>query len=97
MELLNHDLPHEFPEHLEKMRALKLADKHFAKLFTQYDEDNYAISKYEQGVGVITEDALEELKKQRLKTKDEIYQILLTADMPDEETLAAVTTAATSG
>lgn len=97
MELLNHDLPHEFPEHLEKMRALKLADKHFAKLFTQYDEENYAIAKYEQGVEVISEDALDELKKQRLKTKDEIYQILQTTDMPDAETMAAAASAATSG
>lgn len=92
MQLLNHDLSHEFPEHLEKMRALKLADKHFDRLFTHYDEKNVAITKYEQGVGVITDDALEELKKQRLKTKDEIYQILQTAD-----TLAAATNAATTG
>lgn len=96
MELLNHDLTHEFPEHLEKMRALKLADKHFAKLYTQYDEENYAITKHEQGEGVVTDDALEVLKKQRLKTKDEIYQILLKADMPDEETLAVAAAAATA-
>ena len=97
MELLNHDLSQEFPEYQEKMHALKLADKHFAKLFTQYDEDNYAIAKYEQGDGVITNEALEELKKQRLKTKDEIYQILQTADMPDEQTLAVAATAASAG
>lgn len=97
MQLLNHDLSHEFPKHLEKMRVLKLADKHFDRLFTQYDEKNYAITKYEQGVGVIADDALEELKKQRLKTKDEIYQILQTADMPDAETVAAATSAATTG
>ena len=97
MELLNHDLSHEFPEHLEKMWALKLADKHFARLFTQYDEKNYAITKYEQGVGVITDDALEELKKQRLKIKDEIYQILQNAETPNAETLAAATSAATAG
>ena len=97
MQLLNHDLSHEFPEHLEKMRALKLADKHFDRLFTHYDEKNVAITKYEQGVGVITDDALEELKRQRLKTKDKIYQILRTADMPDADTLAAATSAATAG
>ncbi|MCY7369425.1 MAG: DUF465 domain-containing protein [Polaromonas sp.] len=97
MELLNHDLSHEFPEHVEKMRALKLADKHFSKLFTQYEEENHAITKYEGGLGVITDAALEELKKQRLKTKDEIYQILQTADMPDEETLAAASAAASAG
>lgn len=89
MDLLNHDLSHEFPEYADKIRALKLTDKYFAKLFTQYDEDNYAIAKYEQGVGVITAEALEEMKKQRLKIKDEIYQILQTAEMPEVETAVA--------
>ena len=76
MDLLNHDLAHEFPEHAEKMRELKISDAHFAKLFTEYDEDNHAIAKYELGGAVISDEALEELKKKRLKTKDEIYQIL---------------------
>ncbi|MFM9901702.1 MAG: YdcH family protein [Polaromonas sp.] len=76
MELLNHDLAHEFPEHLEKMRELKMSDAHFAKLFSEYDEDNHAIAKYELGGAVITDEALEMLKKKRLKTKDEIYHML---------------------
>ncbi len=76
MDLLNHDLNHEFPEHREKMRELKSTDAHFARLFTQYDDDNHAVAKYELGAAVISDDALEELKKKRLKTKDEIYQRL---------------------
>lgn len=77
MDLLNHDLAHEFPTYIEKMRTLKMSDMHFAKLFTEYDEDNHAIAKYELGADVISEDALDALKKKRLATKDEIYQILL--------------------
>ncbi len=77
MDLLNHDLAHEFPEHVEKMRALKGSDARFGKLFSEYDEDNHAIKKYELGGGVITDEALEVLKKNRLKIKDEIYQRLL--------------------
>jgi uncharacterized protein YdcH (DUF465 family) len=76
MDLLNHDIAHEFPQYLEKMRSLKVADPHFAELFARYDADNHAIAKYEQGVGAITDEALEDLKKRRLKVKDEIYQIL---------------------
>ena len=79
MDLLNHDLAHEFPEHVEKMRSMKIKDAHFARLFTEYDEDNHAIARYELGAAAISDDALEELKKKRLKTKDEIYQMLLTA------------------
>jgi uncharacterized protein len=76
MDLLNHDLAHEFPEYLEKMRSLKMTDAHFGKLFAQYDDDNYAIKKYEMGDGVITDEALEVLKKTRLKIKDEVFHYL---------------------
>ena len=77
MDLLNHDIAHEFPEHVEKIRDLKSNDAHFANLFNEYDEDNRAIKKYELGGAVISEEALEELKKKRLNTKDQIYQQLL--------------------
>jgi uncharacterized protein len=77
MDLLNHDIAHEFPEHQEKIHGLKTSDAHFAKLFSDYDEDNHAIKKYELGGGAISEEALEELKKKRLSTKDQIYQRLL--------------------
>jgi uncharacterized protein len=77
MDLLNHDIAHEFPEYLEKIRSLKSSDAHFAKLFDEYDQDNHAIKKYELGGASISEDALESLKKKRLKLKDQIYQRLL--------------------
>lgn len=76
MDLLNHDLAHEFPQYSEKMHTLKTTDAHFAKLFNEYDEDDHAIKKYELGGAVISDEALEEMKKRRLKTKDELYQIL---------------------
>lgn len=76
MNLLNHDLAHEFPQYLEKMRTLKTSAPHFASLFDQYDADNKTITKYEQGVGAMSDEALEALKKKRLKIKDEIYRIL---------------------
>lgn len=80
MDLLNHDLAHEFPQYLEKMRALKAKDPHFAKLFSTYDEDNHAVARYELGAAVISDEGLEVLKKKRLKIKDEIYQRLQQQD-----------------
>jgi uncharacterized protein len=77
MDLLNHDLAHEFPEHLEKISELKASNGHFAKLFVQYDEDNHAVKKYELGAAAISAEGLEELKKTRLKVKDEIYRMLM--------------------
>ena len=79
MDLLNHDLAHEFPEHLEKMHTLKTTDTHFARLFEAYDENNHAIKKYELGGAAISDEALELMKKQRLSTKDEIYKRLIAA------------------
>ncbi|CDS49729.1 Uncharacterized protein conserved in bacteria [Polaromonas sp. CG9_12] len=76
MELLNHDLAHEFPEYLEKMKQLKALDAHFSSLCEHYDADNLAITQYEQGKTPIADDVLEVLKKKRLERKDEIYQIL---------------------
>ncbi len=76
MDLLNHDLEHEFPQYLDKMRKLKKGDAHFAQLSAQYAKDNHAVASYEKGAAAINDEALEELKKKRLKTKDEIYQKL---------------------
>ena len=77
MDLLNHDIAHEFPEYSEKMRDLKMTDAHFAKLFNEYDEDNHDIKKYELGGAVISDEALEIMKKKRLILKDQIYQRLV--------------------
>ena len=77
MDLLNHDIAHEFPEYLEKIRDLKMTDAHFAKLFNEYDEDNHDIKKYELGGAVISDEALEIMKKKRLILKDQIYQRLV--------------------
>lgn len=79
MELLNHDLAHEFPQYVQKMRELRASDARFASLFVQYDADNHTIAQYEQGVGLISDEDLEKLKKKRLKVKDEIHQILKTS------------------
>ena len=78
MELMNHDLAHEFPEYLEKMNQLKASDAHFATLFENYDAHNHTITQYEQGKAAIADDELEVLKKKRLDIKDEIYLILKT-------------------
>jgi uncharacterized protein YdcH (DUF465 family) len=80
MSFLNHDLAHEFPEHLEKMHILKSTDIFFAKVYDTYGENNQAIKKFEMGGAVNSAEALELLQKQRLKTKHDIYQYLLKLD-----------------
>ena len=77
MELLNHDLAHEFPHLVGKMRSLKLSSSRFLHLFNEYDEVNNGITKIEQEGSAIADEALENMKKKRLKIKDDIYQMLI--------------------
>ena len=76
MELLKHDLEHEFPHYVEKMKGLKASDAHFSTLVERYDAGNQTITRCEQGKEALGDEALEVLKKKRLELKDEIYLIL---------------------
>ncbi len=76
MDLLKHDITHEFPQLKDKIHTLKTTNHHFARLYNAYDEVNHTVAKIETGGGVMSDEALEDLKKQRLKLKDEIVQML---------------------
>ncbi len=76
MPLENHSLTKEFPELREKIHALKTSDNHFAKLFAEYDEVEHNVHRIESGAEAASDDRLEELKKQRLNLKDELFNIL---------------------
>ena len=72
-ELLPHALNREFPELAGAVHRLKESDAHFAKLLQQHDAVDLQITKDETGVAPMGDDALEELKKQRLHLKDQLY------------------------
>jgi uncharacterized protein YdcH (DUF465 family) len=71
-----HELADDFPEHAERIHALKLSDAHFAKLADAYHEVNRAVHRVETRVEPASEAYEEELRKQRLRLKDEIAAIL---------------------
>jgi uncharacterized protein YdcH (DUF465 family) len=70
------ELAEEFPEHVEKMHELKLANAHFAKLSDEYHELNRAIHRAETNIEPTDDFHMEEMRKTRLKLKDEIYGML---------------------
>lgn len=72
-----HDLIHEFPEHAERIHALKLENAHFARLFDEYDVLAHEISLLEEQGSPVADETLEEKKKTRLKLKDEIYAMIV--------------------
>ena len=74
--LEHHPLLKEFPEHKERMHELKLNDKHFENLVEKYEALDKHIFRVESEGETLDDVSLENLKKDRLKLKDEIYAII---------------------
>ena len=74
--MLSHDLHKEFPDLTDKIHALKTGNHHFARLFEQYGTLDNQIVKIEEGITPMDGLALEGLKKERLKLKDDLYDML---------------------
>ncbi|WP_420409300.1 YdcH family protein [Hoeflea sp.] len=72
-----HELAEEFPEHAAKLHELKQSDAHFAKLSDAYHEVNRAIHRAETDIEPTDDFHMEQMRKERLKLKDEIYGMLV--------------------
>lgn len=76
----NHpSLANEFPEFKDAIHTLKMNDAHFAKQFDAYNTLDREILRIEEGVENAGDADLENLKKQRLTLKDELYAMLKAA------------------
>lgn len=76
MSAVHHDLVHELPEFKDKIHQLKLSNSHFAKLFDEYHQVNSEVLRLEAESVPVTDEAFENLKKQRLHLKDQLFNIL---------------------
>lgn len=76
MSVEKHDLVHELPESKEAIHHLKINDNHFAKLFDEYHEVEHEVHRYELGAENTTDEHLEDLKKQRLHLKDQLFHMI---------------------
>jgi uncharacterized protein YdcH (DUF465 family) len=70
------DLAEDFPGQAERIHELKRSNGRFAKLFNEYDELNRTIRRVETRVEPTTEDVEEDLKRRRVRLKDEIAAML---------------------
>ena len=68
-----HDLDREFPEFLTDLVDLQAHDNQFARLAGEYNEVDQKILSIEQNVTPASDVVAEDLKKLRVKLKDEIY------------------------
>lgn len=76
MSIEKHDLVHELPQYRERIHALKISDRHFARLFDEYHELDHEVRRIEEGVEPTADDYLEEQKKKRLLLKDQLLEML---------------------
>lgn len=74
-----HELHEEFPDAVDALHALKTTNAHFTRLAEAYHSVNREIHRVETQVAPASDEALEELKKQRLHLKDEIAAMLAAA------------------
>lgn len=70
-----HELREEFPEFADRITALR-ANTHFAKLADAYHDINRAIHRAETDVEPTDDLHIEDMRKQRLRLKDDIYIML---------------------
>jgi uncharacterized protein len=71
-----HNLAKAFPEFENKIQDLKVDDHHFKKMFDSYDELDHEIYRIETNTEPASDETLNELRIQRVKLKDEIYDYL---------------------
>ena len=74
-----HGLHEEFPQAAAAISKLKIGDAHFARITDRYEHLNREIHRVETDIEPSSDERLEELKKERLKLKDEIAAMLRTA------------------
>jgi len=77
MQVEHHDLHHEFPEFSDAIHTLKTEHHHFARLFDEYHlvtKNVESLEEQDQPVGDFT---IEEMKKKRIKLKDDLYHMLV--------------------
>lgn len=70
------NLNEEFPELKDKIHQLKLNNHHFSKLYEKYQALDNEIYRIEEEIETPSDAYTEDLKKQRLKLKDELYALL---------------------
>jgi len=64
-------------EYRDEISKLKQSNAHFAKIFEKHNELDQKITDFEEGRGHIEDLALETMKKEKLKLKDEAYSIIV--------------------
>lgn len=82
-----HEITEEFPEHRERITELRTTNGRFARLLDEYHDTNQAVHRVETRVEPASEDVEEELKRKRVRLKDEIALMLSGESTAGDEAL----------
>lgn len=77
MQVEHHDLYTEFPDLRDAIDTMKAGSGYFAGLFARYNRLTGKVENLEEHDMPIADFTLEDMKKARVKLKDEIYQLLM--------------------
>ena len=72
----SHDLLHEFPDLEQKIATLRAENPEFATLMDEYDSLDARVRHIEELGNPVADETIEELKKQRLHLKDQLYVMI---------------------
>jgi len=72
----HHTIGEEFPEYKEQIHTLKTSNTHFQSLLTKWEEIDKKIARAESRIELMSEEQEEQLRRNRLALKDEIYAML---------------------
>lgn len=77
MQVEHHDLLQELPEFADAINVLTAGNAHFAKLQASYNRLTGRVEDLEEHDMPVADFTIEDMKKQRVKLKDELYHMLL--------------------
>lgn len=69
-----------FPEYRDLITRLKGSDHHFTRLFDKHNELDQEIKNREAGIQPGSQLEIEQLKKEKLALKDQLFGLLKKAD-----------------
>jgi len=77
MHVEHHDLHHDFPEMHDAIASLRNGNPMFARLFATYHRLTGKVEDLEEHDMPVDDFTIEDMKKQRVKLKDDLYHMML--------------------
>ena len=65
-----------FPEYRDQIAQLRANDRHFTRLFDKHNQLDHEIKNLEDKHSPVYQTEIETLKKEKLRIKDELYNLL---------------------